>query len=277
MSTPRVLEVSDLRVAYDETEILHGIDLAVSPGEIVGLVGESGSGKTTLGTAILGLLPVGASTRGAIAVDGTDLTTLGREALRRRRGPEIGAIFQDAQASLDPACTIGSQFREMLRAHRSISRKAADAEAERWLTQVGIPSPRARLKAYPHELSGGMAQRVAIGMALSFEPKLVIADEPTSALDVTVQVQVLDLLRDLVRTHEATLLLITHDLGIVAQLCSRACVMADGRIVEDRPVGDLFARPSHEQTRRLLDTRPGHRPAAPPPPAVMPSAVEAAR
>jgi ABC-type dipeptide/oligopeptide/nickel transport system ATPase component len=254
-----MLEVNGLSVFYDETQILHDVDLAVSPGEIVGLVGESGSGKTTLGTAVLGLLPPNAHVTGTISIDGTELTSLRRDALRRLRGPEIGAVFQDAHASLDPAFTVGSQFREMLRAHRPLSRRNADAEAERWLGLVGIPSPRARLGAYPHELSGGMAQRVAIGMALSLEPRLVIADEPTSALDVTIQVQILDLLRDLVRARSAGLLLISHDLGVIAQLCSRVCVMADGRIVEDRPTVDVFASPRHAQTKRLLETRPGAR------------------
>jgi ABC-type dipeptide/oligopeptide/nickel transport system ATPase component len=254
-----LLELSDLRVAYGETEVLHGVDLSVAAGEIVGLVGESGSGKTTLGTAVLGLLPADARVQGSITVDGTDLTALGRQALRRLRGPEMGAVFQDAHASLDPSFTIGSQFREVLRAHKKRSRRAADDEAARWLGLVGIPLPHDRLRSYPHELSGGMAQRVAIGMALSLEPRLVIVDEPTSALDVTVQVQILDLLRDLVRTRDTGMVLITHDLGVVAQLCSRVCVMADGRLVEDRPVRELFASPVHAETRRLLDTRPGHR------------------
>jgi ABC-type dipeptide/oligopeptide/nickel transport system ATPase component len=255
-----LLQVSGLRVAYGDSEILHGVDLALAAGEIVGLVGESGSGKTTLGTAVLGLLPDEARVQGTIEVDGTELGSLGREALRRLRGPELAAVFQDAHSSLDPAFTIGSQFREMLRAHRSLSRRAADAEAARWLGQVGIPSPTERLRSYPHELSGGMAQRVAIAMALSLEPRLVVADEPTSALDVTVQVQILDLLRDLVRTRDTGMLLITHDLGVVAQLCSRVCVIADGTIVEDQPVRELFAQASHPETKRLLDTRPGHRP-----------------
>jgi ABC-type dipeptide/oligopeptide/nickel transport system ATPase component len=259
MSAAELLSVSELHVSYGQTEILHGVNLKVAPGEIVGLVGESGSGKTTLGMAILSLLPPNSRVRGTVSVDGADLTTLTPGALRKLRGEEIAAIFQDAHASLDPAFTIGSQFTEMLRAHRPLKRAAAAAEAARWLDMVGIPSPRERLAAYPHELSGGMAQRVAIAMALSLEPRLVIADEPTSALDVTVQVQILDLLRDLVAKRDTGMVLISHDLGVVAQLCDRVGVMAAGQLVEDRPVRELFASPAHEETRRLLDTRPGHR------------------
>jgi ABC-type dipeptide/oligopeptide/nickel transport system ATPase component len=259
MSAAELLSVADLHVSYGQTEILHGVNLKVAPGEIVGLVGESGSGKTTLGMAILSLLPPNSRVRGTVSVDGADLTTLTPGALRKLRGEEIAAIFQDAHASLDPAFTIGSQFTEMLRAHRPLKRAAAAAEAARWLGMVGIPSPRERLAAYPHELSGGMAQRVAIAMALSLEPRLVIADEPTSALDVTVQVQILDLLRDLVAKRDTGMVLITHDLGVVAQLCDRVGVMAAGQLVEDRPVRELFASPAHDETRRLLDTRPGHR------------------
>jgi ABC-type dipeptide/oligopeptide/nickel transport system ATPase component len=254
-----LLQIADLSVAYGDEPVLHDVSLAVGPGEIVGLVGESGSGKTTLGTAVLGLLPSNARSSGTITIDGTTLTELPRGQLRRLRGPELGAVFQDAHASLDPAFTIGSQFVEMLRAHRPLSRRAARTMAVDWLTAVGIPSPQQRARSYPHELSGGMAQRVAIALALSLEPRLVVADEPTSSLDVTVQVQILDLLRDLVRERSTGLLLISHDLGVVAQLCTRVCVMHDGRIVEDRPALELFADPRHEQTRRLLDKRPGSR------------------
>jgi ABC-type glutathione transport system ATPase component len=254
-----LLQIADLSVAYGDESVLHDVSLAVGPGEIVGLVGESGSGKTTLGMAVLGLLPSNARSSGTITIDGTTLTELPRGQLRRLRGPELGAVFQDAHASLDPAFTIGSQFVEMLRAHRPLSRRAARTMAVDWLTAVGIPSPQQRARSYPHELSGGMAQRVAIALALSLEPRLVVADEPTSSLDVTVQVQILDLLRDLVRERSTGLLLISHDLGVVAQLCTRVCVMHDGRIVEDRPALELFADPRHEQTRRLLDKRPGSR------------------
>jgi ABC-type dipeptide/oligopeptide/nickel transport system ATPase component len=254
-----LLQIADLAVAYGDEPVLHDVSLALAPGEIVGLVGESGSGKTTLGMAVLGLLPANARSSGSITIDGTALTELPRGELRRLRGPELGAVFQDAHASLDPAFTIGSQFAEMLRAHRRLSRRAARAMAIDWLTAVGIPAPQQRIRSYPHELSGGMAQRVAIALALSLEPRLVVADEPTSALDVTVQVQILDLLRDLVRERSTGLLLISHDLGVVAQLCTRVCVMHGGRIVEDRPALELFADPRHEQTRRLLDKRPGSR------------------
>jgi ABC-type dipeptide/oligopeptide/nickel transport system ATPase component len=177
--------------------------------------------------------------------------------MRRLRGARISAVLQNPSTSLDPSYTIGNQVMEIFRVHRKISRKAARAEALRVLREVGIAAPEERMKAYPHELSGGMNQRVAIAIGLALNPALLIADEPTSALDVTVQAQILRLLRDLIAVHAGAVMLISHDLGVVAQMCTRVAVMYDGEIVEQAPVRELFATPRHEYTRRLLDALPG--------------------
>ena len=224
---------------------------------MLGLVGESGSGKTTLGRCVLGLLPDNARVEGRILFEGRDLVAMPAKEKRALLGSELSAVFQNPMSSLDPAFTIGDQIVEVFHAHRDTPRREARTAAIRLLREVGIPAPEARLKSYPHELSGGMNQRVAIAIALALNPSLLIADEPTSALDVTVQAQILRLLRSLIEEHAGAVLLITHDLGVVAQLCNRVAVMYDGEIVEEAPVRQLFAEPAHDYTKQLLASLPG--------------------
>ncbi|MEA2384901.1 MAG: peptide/nickel transport system ATP-binding protein ddpF [Solirubrobacteraceae bacterium] len=251
-----LLEIRDLTVRYGDKVAVRGANLTVERGDVLGLVGESGSGKTTLGTTVLGLLPDSAEVSGDVRFEGRDLRALpGREG-RKLRGAEIAAVFQNPATALDPAYTVGDQIGEVFRAHRRISRREARAEAMRLLQAVGIPAPEQRMKAYPHELSGGMNQRVAIAIAIALDPTLLIADEPTSALDVTVQAQILRLLRVLIAEHAGAVILVSHDLGVVAQLSTRVAVMYDGEIVEQAPVRELFARPRHDYTRHLLRSLP---------------------
>jgi ABC-type dipeptide/oligopeptide/nickel transport system ATPase component len=224
---------------------------------VLGLVGESGSGKTTLGRCVLGLLPDNARVEGRILFEGRDLLAMPAGEKRALLGSELTAVFQNPMSSLDPAFTIGDQIVEVFHAHRDTPRGEARTAAIRLLSEVGIPAPEARLKSYPHELSGGMNQRVAIAIALALSPSLLIADEPTSALDVTVQAQILRLLRSLIEEHAGGVLLITHDLGVVAQLCNRVAVMYEGEIVEEAPVRQLFAEPAHDYTKQLLASLPG--------------------
>jgi ABC-type dipeptide/oligopeptide/nickel transport system ATPase component len=251
-----LLEVRDLTVRYGETTAVRDASLTLERGDVLGLVGESGSGKTTLGTTVLGLLPDSAEVTGDVRFEGRDLRALPAKEHRRLRGAQIAAIFQNPATALDPAYTIGDQIAEVFRAHRSISRREARAEAVRLLTDVGIPAPEARLKAYPHELSGGMNQRVATAIGIALDPTLLIADEPTSALDVTVQAQILRLLRRMIAEHAGAVIIISHDLGVVAQLSTRVAVMYAGEIVEQAPVRELFAAPQHDYTRHLLRSLP---------------------
>jgi peptide/nickel transport system ATP-binding protein len=229
---------------------------------VLGVVGESGSGKTTLGTALLGLLPEGAKATGSVRFDGVELLGAGEKRLRPLRGTQLSTIMQNAATALNPCFTIGAQMTALLRRHRGLSRAAARAEAIDWLRKVGIPAPDTRLRAYPHQLSGGMNQRVVIAMALASRPKLVIADEPTSALDVTVQAAVLRLLRELIDESASAMVLITHDLGVVAQLCDKVLVMNAGEVVERGPVAKLMTNPTDAYTRRLLASLPARRAAA---------------
>ncbi len=252
-----LLEIRDLSVHYGDFTAVRGATLTVQRGDVVGIVGESGSGKTTLGQTILGLLPDSARVEGSLSFDGRDLRTLPAREYRRLRGAEIAAVFQNPSTALDPVYTIGDQITEVLRAHRRIGRREARDEALRLLGEVGIPAPAERMKAYPHELSGGMNQRVAIAIAIALNPTLLLADEPTSALDVTVQAQILRLLRTLMAEHAGAVILISHDLGVVAQLAARVAVMQGGEIVEQAPVRELFAQPQHPYTRQLLNALPG--------------------
>ena len=256
-----LLAVEDLHVSFFTEDgpvaAVRGVDLEVGPGEVVALVGESGSGKSVTARAITGLVPPpGRVVSGRIRLDGRDLTRLSPAAWRAVRGREIGLVFQDPMTSLDPLFTVGDQLVEAILAHRRMSRRQALARAEELLAQAGLPRPRDRLRQYPHELSGGMRQRVLIAMALAMPPRLVIADEPTTALDVTIQAQILALLDDLRRRTGAALLLITHNLGVVAELADRVYVMYGGRIAERAPVGELFRRPAHPYTRALLAAVP---------------------
>ena len=256
-----LLEVTDLNVRYGGADrpALSEVSFTIAEGEVLGIVGESGSGKTTLGLALLGLLPRGSEVSGVVRFAGRDLLTLPEKERRSLRGEQLSTIMQNASTALDPCFTIGRQVTDLLRRHRGLSKPEAVTEAIRWLSKVGIPQPERRLKAYPHELSGGMNQRVVIAMALSLSPRLVIADEPTSALDVTVQAAVLRLLQTLIDDTASTMAVITHDLGVVAQLCDEVIVMQDGRIVEQGSVQQLFADPQHPYSQRLLASLPARR------------------
>ena len=233
---------------------VRGLSYDIAPGETIGLVGESGSGKSVSALSLLGLLPkrVGKVTAGTATFQGEDILHLPEERLRKIRGAKIAMIFQDPLSSLNPVLTIGRQITEALETHRHISEKEATKRAIELLELVGIPGADKRVNNYPHQFSGGMRQRAMIAMALSCEPSLLIADEPTTALDVTIQAQILDLLRDLKARFRLALLLITHDLGVVAQQADRVAVMYAGRIVEQAPVRALFRDPKHPYTRGLL-------------------------
>jgi peptide/nickel transport system ATP-binding protein len=228
----------------------------VQPGEIFGLVGESGCGKTTLALALMGLLPGNATVGGSMRLRDVDLAGLGEDRLRDLRGDRMAMVFQDPMTSLDPAFSIGDQVAETIRAHRDVDRREAKTRALQLLRDVGIPAAERRYDDPPHRLSGGMRQRVVIASALANEPALVLADEPTTALDVTIQAQVLDLLRDLRERAGTTILLITHDLGVVAQICDRVGVMYAGQIVEVAPARSLFREPRHPYTQALLAALP---------------------
>jgi oligopeptide/dipeptide ABC transporter ATP-binding protein len=258
---PTLLEVSDLHVEFrTDRGVVHavnGVDLVVERGQTVGLVGESGCGKSVTALAVLGLLAVtGNVTGGRIALDGRDLQSMHRDRRRAIRGREVAMIFQDPMTSLNPVMPVGRQIGEALQAHLPLDRRAADRRAVELLELVGIPAARRRAADYPHQFSGGMRQRVMVAMAVSCGPKLLIADEPTTALDVTIQAQVLDLLRHLVAQAGMALLLISHDLGVVAGTCVEANVMYAGRVVERGTTRELFARPRHPYTVGLLASIP---------------------
>lgn len=251
-----LLDINGLSVNYGQGPVLRDVSLYVNSGDVVGVVGESGCGKTTLGLAILGLLPAYAQTQGHISFEGKDLLSLPRAAHRKLLGDRISTIPQSSISALDPVYTVGSQMKEVFLAHRSMSRTSAGELAVQWLKNVGVPAPEQRMRAYPHELSGGMRQRVAIATALALNPPLLIADEPTSALDVTIQAQILRLLRGLIQEHAGAVMLITHDLGVVAQLCNRVAVMYAGQVVEESDVSRLFSKPAHPYTKALLAAHP---------------------
>ena len=246
----------DLPTPRGALRAVDNIDLSLAPGRTLGVVGESGCGKTMLSRAILQLLPKRARLGGRVMLGGRDLAALPPEALRRLRGPELAVVFQDPMTSLNPVLTIGTQIVETLQAHLGMDTTAATTRSIELLAAVGIPAPQQRLRQYPHQLSGGMRQRVAIAIALSCEPKLLIADEPTTALDVTVQAQILDLLaREQQRRHMA-MILITHDLGVVAGRTDEVAVMYAGRVVERAPTRQLFARMRMPYTGALLAAIP---------------------
>ncbi len=265
MSAPETdspLTFSDVSVSFpagdgSRTTAVDSVSLEVRRGEIFGIVGESGSGKSTLANTVLGLLPTSASVSGAVDVNGRDVRGLSEAELRRVRGDEVAMIFQDSSASLDPTWSVGDQIAETIRAHRPISRRAAKQQAVALMDEVGIPDAAARYSDAPHRLSGGMRQRIVIAAALANDPRLLIADEPTTALDVTIQAQVLGLIDRLRRDHGTTVLLITHDLGVVASVCDRVGVMYAGRLLEVGTTAELFARPTHPYTRALLAASPG--------------------
>jgi peptide/nickel transport system ATP-binding protein len=251
-----LLSLSGLTVSFDGVPVLHGIDLAVARGEALGLVGESGSGKSVTWLAALGLLPGKAVVRGSVRLDGVELIGAAGAVLDRVRGGRVAMIFQDPASALNPVLSIGRQLGEALALHRGLSGSAVQNEARRLLDLVGIPDAQRRLSAYPHEFSGGQNQRVMIAMALAGEPDILIADEPTTALDVTIQAQILDLIGTVRREMGMALVLISHDLGVVAETCDRVAVMYAGRIVEEAPAQALFAQPWHPYTRGLLSSLP---------------------
>jgi len=264
MSTPTgpgpLLAVDRLSVTFRSdagpVRAAREVSFTVAPGEIVAVVGESGSGKSVSARALLGLLPSTAMVEGSAQLAGVELTELRGDALRRVRGDRIAMIFQEPSTSLDPVRTVGWQVVQSLRAHRKMSRRAAHARAIELLELVGIPDAQSRVRSYPHQMSGGQKQRVMIAIAIACEPEVIIADEPTTALDVTVQAAILELLRDLRDRLGTAIVLITHNMGVVADLADRVVVMYRGQVVEQAPVAQLFAAPAHPYTRRLLAAVP---------------------
>jgi oligopeptide transport system ATP-binding protein len=255
-----LLEVRDLAIEYRTPDgvvrVVRGVDLQVRPREFIGIVGESGSGKSQLLLALLGLSAPGAVVSGSIRHGGAELVGASAATLNRIRGNRISMVFQDPMTALNPYLTVGTQITEVLRLHRGLGRRAALARAAELLDAVQITEARRRLGQYPHELSGGMRQRVMIAMALACEPEILLADEPTTALDVTVQAQILELLRELRTRMGTAVVLVTHDLGIVAELADRIAVMYAGRFVEEAPVDTLFASSRHPYTEALKRSLP---------------------
>jgi peptide/nickel transport system ATP-binding protein len=256
-----LLEVKDLVVEFPTRRgtlrALDHVSFAIAPGEILGVVGESGAGKSLTGAAIIGLLePPGRIAGGEIRLRGERIDTLPPEAMRRIRGKRIGAIFQDPLTSLNPLFTVGQQLVETIRAHLPLSEREARERAIRLLADTGIPAPEARFGQYPHQFSGGMRQRVVIALALAAEPELIVADEPTTALDVSIQAQIIALLRRLAREHGTAVMLVTHDMGVIAETCDRVAVLYAGRVAEIGPVAEVIHRPAHPYTRGLMGSIP---------------------
>jgi peptide/nickel transport system ATP-binding protein len=255
--TGAVLAVEDLTIHIDGHAVVDGVSFTVAPGEVMALVGESGCGKSLTALALLGLLPDAASlARGSIVLEGRDLASLGEREMRQLRGNRLSIIFQEPTASLDPLASVGAQIAEAYRAHRPASRAEARAKARDMLAAVGIPDPERRLDQYPFELSGGMCQRVMIAIALVCGPLVLVADEPTTALDVTIQAQILDLMKHLVAERGTGIVVITHDMAVVADIADTVAVMYAGRIAEIAPVDTLFAHPAHPYTALLLGSVP---------------------
>ncbi|GAA3579551.1 ABC transporter ATP-binding protein [Nonomuraea rosea] len=253
-----VLDVSGLHVSFGQARVVNGVDLAVAGGRTLAVLGESGSGKSVTARAIMGLVrpPRGTITAGAVRLRGVDLVTLPEEARRRLRATTIAMVFQDALSALNPVLSVGYQIAELFRAHRGLSRKEARRRAVEVLDLVRIPSAARRARDYPHQFSGGMRQRVGIGLAIALDPQVIIADEPTTALDVTVQAQIIRLLGELQREHGTALVLITHDMGVVADIADRVAVMYGGRVVEQGGAAEVYAGPAHPYTEALLGAIP---------------------
>ena len=257
-----VLEVSDLRTVFATRDgavhAVNGVSFSIAPGELLGVVGESGSGKSVTMMSLMGLLPSPPARviGGSILYDGREVREMSERELRDLRGGDIGFVFQDPMTSLNPVFTVGYQLVEPIRVHLGLSKAAARQRAAELLRMVGIPDAEKRLDSYPHEFSGGMRQRVMIAMALSCDPKVLIADEPTTALDVTIQAQILEIVRELRHRLGMGIIWITHDLGLVAGIADRVMVMYAGFVVEHGPVAEIFANPQHPYTRALLGTVP---------------------
>ena len=289
-TAPPLLALQDLRVDFDTRDgaasVIRGLSFALEAGETLGIVGESGCGKSMTALAIMGLVPApgGRVAGGSVRLAGEDLVGAGEARLREIRGNEISMIFQEPMTSLNPVFTVGEQIAETVRLHQGLDRRAALGRAVEMLKAVGIPAPERRVREHPHQLSGGMRQRVMIAMALACRPRVLIADEPTTALDVTVQAQIFDLLTELQRSTGTAIILITHDMGAIAELAERVVVMYAGRKVEEGPVDRILSRPLHPYTRGLIDCVP-HLLADPPPerpplveiPGVVPGLAELGR
>jgi peptide/nickel transport system ATP-binding protein len=261
MTAPPLLEVRDLRVEFPTRRgtltALDGVSFTIAAGEVLGVVGESGAGKSMTGAAIIGLIePPGRIAGGQILLNGRRIDNLGPEQMRRIRGREIGAIFQDPLTTLNPLYTVGEQISETMLAHLPIGRDEARRRAIGWLERVGIPAAAQRIDSYPHEFSGGMRQRVVIALALCAEPKLVVADEPTTALDVSIQAQIIALLKGLTRDQGTAVMLVTHDMGVIAETADRVAVMYAGRIVEIGPVREVVKHPKHPYSAGLMASIP---------------------
>jgi peptide/nickel transport system ATP-binding protein/oligopeptide transport system ATP-binding protein len=257
-----LLEIEDLRVTFrtraGQVTALDSVSIDVNAGETLGIVGESGCGKSITALAVMGLIPSppGKLAGGAIRLDGEDLTRASAARLREMRGAEVAMIFQEPMTSLNPVFTVGDQIAEAITLHQKVSREQALRDAVALLDRVGIPSPEARARDYPHQLSGGMRQRVMIAMAVSCRPKVLIADEPTTALDVTVQAQIFDLLNEIQRDFGAAIILITHDMGAIAEMADRVAVMYAGRVIETAAADAVLDQPQHPYTRGLIDCIP---------------------
>ena len=256
-----LLEVQGLTVEFPSRRgrlrALDGVTFAIEAGQVLGVVGESGAGKSLTGAAIIGLLePPGRISDGQVLLNGQRIDTLSNDQMRRVRGRQVGAIFQDPLTTLNPLYTVGQQLSETMQAHLGLSDTDARRRAIRWLEDVGIPAAARRVDAYPHEFSGGMRQRVVIALALCAEPRLVIADEPTTALDVSIQAQIIALLKNLTREHGTAVMLVTHDMGVIAEAADRVAVMYAGRVIEIGPVRDVVQRPSHPYTEGLMASIP---------------------
>jgi peptide/nickel transport system ATP-binding protein len=259
--TKPLLEVKHLRVEFPTRRgVLTAIDdisFSIAPGEVLGVVGESGAGKSITGTAIIGLLePPGRIAKGEILLNGRRIDNLGYDEMRKIRGNEIGAVFQDPLTSLNPLYTVGRQLMETIQTHTDMNEAAARKRAVELLAETGIPAPDKRVDHYPHQFSGGMRQRVVIALALAVNPKLVVADEPTTALDVSIQAQIIQLLKKLCREHGTAVMLVTHDMGVIAETADRVAVMYAGRIAEIGPVADVIHKPQHPYTKGLMGSIP---------------------
>lgn len=257
-----ILEIDDLHTHFFTRDgvvrAIEGLSLTVQAGEVLGIVGESGCGKSVTALSVMRLIPASAGgiVKGQVRFEGKDLAILSEPQMRSIRGNQIAMVFQEPMTSLNPVMRVGQQISEVLRWHRSLQGEAARQESIALLQRVEMPDPQRQINAYPHELSGGMRQRVMIAIALAGRPRLLIADEPTTALDVTIQAQILELIRKIQRDDGMSVLLITHDLGVIAEMCDRVAVMYAGRVVEQGTVMDIFDRPAHPYTRGLLASRP---------------------